>query len=96
MLKSAYSQTLFPVKSAFFLEMPILRRLDQEQLFGILKEECSCISIQMKNLKVLNICNTDINEVDITKLPNSLEEIKYSADKRSDCQLVSIIPQLDT
>jgi hypothetical protein len=25
-LKSAFSQTLFPVKSAFFLETPILRR----------------------------------------------------------------------
>jgi len=31
----------------------------------------------MKQLKGLDISNTDINEVDIDKLPNSLENIYY-------------------
>ncbi|CAG8566644.1 23718_t:CDS:2, partial [Racocetra persica] len=50
---------------------------------------------EMKRLEVLDIRNTDINEVDIAQLPKSLETIVYSIDKRPNCQLKTIISQLD-
>jgi len=49
----------------------------------------------MKQLRTLNISNTDINEVNIEQLPESLKEIYYSIEYRSNCQLTTIIPQLD-
>ncbi|CAI2193468.1 5695_t:CDS:2 [Funneliformis geosporum] len=48
----------------------------------------------MKNLKVLEIIDNDFDEVDLDKLPRSLEEINYSA-LRKDCKLTKIIPELD-
>ncbi|KLL01723.1 MAG: hypothetical protein MRERC_7c009 [Mycoplasmataceae bacterium RC_NB112A] len=59
----------------------------------------------MKQLKYLNIGNTDINEVDIDKLPSSLrkgnfwgvegfEKIWRSTNKRPNCELTQIVPQL--
>ncbi|CFW92729.1 protein of unknown function (Leucine rich repeat domain) [endosymbiont DhMRE of Dentiscutata heterogama] len=45
-------------------------------------------------LRELHISNTDLNEVDIEHLPQSLEKIEYSTDKRSDCKLRWIVPQL--
>ncbi|KLL04845.1 MAG: hypothetical protein MRERV_1c097 [Mycoplasmataceae bacterium RV_VA103A] len=47
----------------------------------------------MKKLRELDISNTDINEVNIDKLPRSLESIKYSTDYN--CKLAEIVPQLD-
>lgn len=49
----------------------------------------------MERLKRLDISNTDINEVNIDKLPNSLEEIKYSTKERPSCKLTEIVPQLE-
>ncbi|CAI2194812.1 11318_t:CDS:2, partial [Funneliformis geosporum] len=45
----------------------------------------------MEQLKKLDIGNTDINEVQIDKLPRSLKEIEYYTDKRLDCKLTEII-----
>lgn len=50
---------------------------------------------RMKNLKSLDISNTDLNEVNIDKLPKSLESLLYSTDNRPDCKLTKIVPQLD-
>jgi len=48
----------------------------------------------MRQLKYLDISNTDINEVDVSKLPSSLEVIIYSTELRPDCKLVNIVLQL--
>ncbi|CAG8575920.1 6596_t:CDS:2, partial [Ambispora leptoticha] len=48
----------------------------------------------LKQLKVLDVSDTDLNEVNIDKLPRSLEYIYYSTDKRPNCKLTTIIPQL--
>ncbi|CAI2183230.1 158_t:CDS:2 [Funneliformis geosporum] len=48
----------------------------------------------MKNLKVLEIIDNDFDEVNLDKLPRSLEDISYSA-LRPDCKLTEIIPELD-
>jgi len=45
---------------------------------------------KMEKLKELDIRHTDFNEVNIDKLPRSLEEIKYSG-----CKLIEIVPQLE-
>ena len=49
----------------------------------------------MEELRYLNISNTNINEVQIDKLPRSLRYIDYSTDKRPDCKLTEIVPLLD-
>ncbi|CAG8678035.1 7093_t:CDS:2, partial [Ambispora leptoticha] len=49
----------------------------------------------MKKLEYLDISNTDLNEVNIDKLPNSLEEIDYSTKKRPTCKLIPIVLQLE-
>nr|CAG8443407.1 13415_t:CDS:10 [Entrophospora candida] len=49
----------------------------------------------MRQLKRLYISNTDLNEININKLPSNLELIRYSVDRRPDCKLVNIIPQLE-
>lgn len=46
------------------------------------------------NLAYLDISDTDISEVNIDKLPNSLEKVCYSNDKRPDCKLTKIVPKL--
>lgn len=50
---------------------------------------------EMKQLKILDICNTDINEINTDKLPENLEEIYYSTEEKPDCKLSSIVPQLE-
>ncbi|CAG8466146.1 31313_t:CDS:10, partial [Racocetra persica] len=45
-------------------------------------------------LRELHISNTDLNEVNIEQLPQSLEKIEYSTDKRPDCKLKQIATQL--
>ncbi|CAG8595478.1 16085_t:CDS:2 [Racocetra persica] len=50
---------------------------------------------EMEKLRELNISNTDINEVDINKLPKSLESIEYSIELRPSCKLTTIVPQLE-
>ncbi|MCE8163163.1 MAG: serine/threonine-protein kinase [Candidatus Moeniiplasma glomeromycotorum] len=47
----------------------------------------------MEKLKELCIDDTDLNEVNLDKLPRSLRRIDYST-KRPDCKLIAIIPQL--
>lgn len=47
----------------------------------------------LRQLKELDITDTDINEVDIAKLPPSLEVIKYFT--WLDCKLTEIAPQLE-
>ncbi|KLL04558.1 MAG: hypothetical protein MRERV_18c015 [Mycoplasmataceae bacterium RV_VA103A] len=47
----------------------------------------------LKKLEKLDISNTNIDEVNIDKLPSSLKEIKYH--NWSNCKLKEIIPQLD-
>ncbi|RIA78638.1 hypothetical protein C1645_842791 [Glomus cerebriforme] len=49
----------------------------------------------MKKLKKLDISNTDIDEVDVNKLPTSLKSIKYSIEERPSCKLTKIVSQLD-
>lgn len=49
----------------------------------------------MKQLKSLEISNTDINEVQIDKLPRSLKKIEYSIEYRPNCKLTAIIPLLE-
>ncbi|CAG8539774.1 137_t:CDS:10, partial [Ambispora leptoticha] len=53
----------------------------------------------LKQLKKLDISNTDLNEVNIDKLPRSLKKIKYYAEswerQRPDCKLITIVPQLE-
>jgi len=51
--------------------------------------------VNFKQLKYLDISDTDFNEVNVDKLPKSLEKFNYSNKKRPDCKLVKIIPQLD-
>lgn len=52
----------------------------------------------MKKLKSLDVSNTDLSEVDITKLPNilpsSLVSIYFYTDHRSTCKLTAIVPHL--
>jgi len=48
----------------------------------------------MKQLRQLHIDNTDLNEVNIDKLPQNLERIDHSTNLRPDCKLVAIVPQL--
>ncbi|CFW93055.1 putative Non-specific protein-tyrosine kinase [endosymbiont DhMRE of Dentiscutata heterogama] len=48
----------------------------------------------MKKLWELDISNTDLNEVNIDKLPQSLRRIDFSIEKRLSCKLVEIISQL--
>jgi hypothetical protein len=49
----------------------------------------------IKGLKKLIISNTDINEVDLNKLPSSLEFIDYSIKERPESKLIQIIPELE-
>jgi len=49
----------------------------------------------MEKLKYLDIDNTDLNEVDIDKLPKSLEGIEYSIRLRPNCKLTEIVFLLD-
>lgn len=49
----------------------------------------------LTKLRELHISNIDLNEVNSEQLPQSLEKVEYSTDKRPDCQLVQIIPQLN-
>jgi hypothetical protein len=49
----------------------------------------------MEKLKILDISNTDINEVNIDKLPKSLEQISYLVEVRLDCKLTTITSQLE-
>ncbi|RIA82819.1 AIG1 family-domain-containing protein [Glomus cerebriforme] len=49
----------------------------------------------MEQLRELYISNTDINEVNIYKLPRSLENIEYSTNERPDCKLTEIVPLLE-
>jgi len=49
----------------------------------------------MKQLKYLDIRNTDINEVNINKLSDSLEVIAYSTELRPNCNLTVIVSQLE-
>jgi hypothetical protein len=49
----------------------------------------------MKKLKKLDIGDNDINEVNLDKLPRSLEKIKHSIELRPDCKLIGIISQLE-
>nr|CAG8495980.1 9079_t:CDS:10 [Entrophospora candida] len=50
---------------------------------------------KMSKLEFLNISYTDINEVNIDKLPKSLARIEYSTDLRPDCKLTKIVPLLN-
>ncbi|MCE8163174.1 MAG: protein kinase [Candidatus Moeniiplasma glomeromycotorum] len=49
----------------------------------------------MKQLKILDISDTDISEVNIDKLPKSLEKINYEIEERPTCKLNKIVPQLE-
>ncbi|CAG8617351.1 10816_t:CDS:2 [Ambispora leptoticha] len=49
----------------------------------------------LSKLKKLDISNTDLNEVNIDKLPQSLEEIKYSTLERPNCKLTTIVSELE-
>jgi hypothetical protein len=49
----------------------------------------------MEKLRKLDIDYTDLNEVNIDKLPKSLEWIEYSTELRPNCKLTSIVPQLE-
>ncbi|CAI2194640.1 15031_t:CDS:1 [Funneliformis geosporum] len=49
---------------------------------------------RMQQLKYLDISNTDLNEVNVDELPNSLEQIIYSTKGRPNCKLVQITPYL--
>jgi hypothetical protein len=49
----------------------------------------------MEKLKILDISDTDLNEVDINKLPKSLEQINYLIEVRPDCKLTTIASQLE-
>lgn len=49
----------------------------------------------MEQLRKLHIGNTDLNEVDLSKLPKSLEKIEHSTYYRPNCKLTEIIPQLE-
>ncbi|KLL04733.1 MAG: hypothetical protein MRERV_13c031 [Mycoplasmataceae bacterium RV_VA103A] len=49
----------------------------------------------MNNLKELGISNTDLNEVNIDKLPKSLEIVYHSTKERPNCKLTAIVPCLD-
>ncbi|KLL04537.1 MAG: hypothetical protein MRERV_19c025 [Mycoplasmataceae bacterium RV_VA103A] len=49
----------------------------------------------MKNLKALDISDTNINEVNIDKLPRSLKRIYYSTEYRPGCKLTEIVSLLD-
>jgi len=49
----------------------------------------------LTKLRELNISNTDLNKVNADKLPRSLKSFNYSAERRPDCKLTEIIPQLD-
>lgn len=49
----------------------------------------------MKNLYKLEISNTDINEININKLPKSLKRVDYQISK-ADCKLTEIVPQLES
>ncbi|CAG8502591.1 1595_t:CDS:2 [Racocetra persica] len=49
----------------------------------------------LKKLEYLDISSTDINEVNIDKLPKSLKCIAYSTTKSPHCQLTSITLQLE-
>ncbi|CAG8763611.1 36278_t:CDS:2, partial [Racocetra persica] len=48
----------------------------------------------LQQLKRLDISDTNINEVNLDKLPKSLENIEYSAYQRLNCQLTYIVPEL--
>ncbi|CAG8590920.1 399_t:CDS:2 [Ambispora leptoticha] len=48
----------------------------------------------MKQLKQLSINDTDINEVNLTKLPNSLWRIGCLTELRPTCKLIEIVPLL--
>jgi len=48
----------------------------------------------MKKLKYLGISNTDLDEVDTDKLPDSLEDIYYFTKERPECRLKQLVPQL--
>lgn len=49
----------------------------------------------MKQLKELDISNTNLNEVNIDKLPRSLEEIECFTAQRPDCKLTEIVSLLE-
>jgi Leucine-rich repeat (LRR) protein len=49
---------------------------------------------KMEKLKKLTINNTDLNGVNLDKLPESLKEIKYSSEYRLKCKLIQIFLQL--
>ncbi|CAG8842918.1 5414_t:CDS:1, partial [Racocetra persica] len=49
----------------------------------------------MKKLKSLDIGNTDLNEVNVDKLPNSLETIDCSIKERPNCKLTAITSQFE-
>jgi len=49
----------------------------------------------IEELKFLDISNTDIDEVNIDRLPKNLEKIEYSTSERPNCKLNTIVSQLE-
>jgi hypothetical protein len=53
-----------------------------------------CLS-GMKKLRIINISNTDVNEVDLNKLPESLEIIDYLTKERPTSKITEIVLELE-
>ncbi|CAJ0824658.1 6738_t:CDS:10 [Entrophospora sp. SA101] len=60
------------------------------------KQDLSVFSkfTNLEQLRELYISNTDLNEVDVNKLPPNLEYINYSTTGRPTCKLTEIVPLL--
>ncbi|CAI2161627.1 15279_t:CDS:2 [Funneliformis geosporum] len=50
---------------------------------------------EMERLWWLDISNTDLNKVNLDKLPHSLEKFEYSTKERPGCKLTAIVPRLE-
>lgn len=68
-------------------------KIDQN-IYNKFTNSLDCLS-SMNRLDYLDINNTDINEVNIDKLPRSLKKIEYSSKKRPDCELFKIASELE-
>ena len=70
---------------------PIEKWLDK-----LTKEQLNAVAEELSKLEELHISNTDINEVDIEKLPKSLNYVYYSTEERPKSKLKDIERKLDS
>lgn len=106
-LKLSYNN--FPTQDLFFLEKATnledlelghgssdgsLRRKISQGIYNRFTGSLDYLS-GMEKLWYLDIRDTDINELDLDKLPRSLKCIRHSTEERPDCKLTKIIPLLE-